>query len=191
MLKLREGWEVSVDFSTGWNWIHRTGGDVDDSFAACSPGGLVIAYPFGNGELEDCKFDSIEQAHEYLLSVGSQSPWHDARPDGRTTGLDEYQTLALRTAGDPGSPDWITEKLLGLSEECGETLGLVKKAEFHGRELDREALKKELGDVLWYLSTIAHFYNFRMSDIATANVDKLRKRYPQGFNVEASLNRKD
>lgn len=191
MLKLREGWEVSVDFSTGWNWIHRTGGDVDDSFAACSPGGLVIAYPFGGRELEDCKFDSIENAHAYLIASGSDSPWHDAANDARVTGLDEYQKYTLRTAGDIYGEGWIVEKLLGLSEECGETLGLIKKAEFHGRALDRDALKKELGDVLWYLSTIAHFYNLTLSDVATANVDKLRKRYPQGFNVEASLNRKD
>ena len=191
MLKLREGWEVFTDYPTVFQWIHRTGDDVDDSFAACDADGCVIAYPFGGRELEDCKFDSIEEAHAFLIASGSESPWYNAPDDSRVTGLDEYQTYALRTAGDPGRDEWLFEKLLGLSEECGETLGLIKKAEFHGRALDRDALKKELGDVLWYLSTIAHWYGLTLSDVATANVDKLRKRYPQGFNVEASLNRKD
>ena len=190
MLKLKEGWEVSTDYATGWDWIHRSDAEIENSFAACSSKGLVIAYPFGGRELEDSEFDSIEAAHEFLIALRSESPWYDA-PDARVTGLDEFQRITLRTAGDIYADGWIVEKLLGLSEEVGETLGLIKKAEFHGRELDRDALKKELGDVLWYLSTIARFFNLTLSDVATANVEKLRKRYPQGFNVEASRNRKD
>ena len=103
--------------------------------------------------------------------------------------MNDYQREVLRTAGDPTPDGWLFEKLLGLSEECGEVLALIKKAEFHGRELDRDALKKELGDVLWYLAAIAHWYGFDLGDVAAANVEKLRRRYPDGFSVEASRNR--
>jgi len=105
--------------------------------------------------------------------------------------LDEYQTEALRTAGDVNSQGWLFEKLLGLPEEVGEMLGKVKKAEFHGRTADVEALKKELGDVLWYIACLSHWYGFRLSEVATTNVEKLRTRYPDGFSVERSLNRID
>ena len=105
--------------------------------------------------------------------------------------LDDYQREALRTAGDANATDWLFEKLLGLSEEVGEVLGKVKKAEFHGRTTDFEGIKKELGDVLWYVACIAHWYGFDLSAVASANVEKLRKRYPDGFSIERSVNRID
>ena len=105
--------------------------------------------------------------------------------------LDEYQQAALRTAGNPAAQGWLFEKLLGLPEEVGEVLGAVKKAEFHGHAMSHEKIKKELGDVLWYVACIAHWYGFDLSDVASANVEKLRKRYPDGFSVEASRNRGD
>ena len=105
--------------------------------------------------------------------------------------LDEYQTEALRTAGDVNATGWLFEKLLGLPEEVGEVLGKIKKAEFHGRATDVEAIKKELGDVLWYVACLSHWYGFQLSEVATANVEKLRIRYPDGFSVERSINRTD
>jgi NTP pyrophosphatase (non-canonical NTP hydrolase) len=105
--------------------------------------------------------------------------------------MNDYQREALRTAGDPAAPGWLFEKLLGLPEECGEVLGTIKKAEFHGRATDRDAIRKELGDVLWYVATIAHWYGFDLGDVASTNVEKLRRRYPDGFSVERSVNRGD
>jgi NTP pyrophosphatase (non-canonical NTP hydrolase) len=55
--------------------------------------------------------------------------------------------------------------------------------------LDREKLRNELGDVLWYVATMASDLGIPLSDVASANVDKLRKRYPEGFSVERSVNR--
>ena len=76
MLKLREGWEVYVDFS-GWYWIHRTGEHFTNSFAACDNDGGVFAYQFGRTDWEDYKVDSIEEAHEFLIKGGSESPWEE------------------------------------------------------------------------------------------------------------------
>ena len=105
--------------------------------------------------------------------------------------MNDYQREALRTAGDPAAPDWLFEKLLGLPEEVGEVLGVIKKAEFHGRATDRDAIRKELGDVLWYVAMIAHWYGCDLGAVAAANVEKLRRRYPDGFSVWRSVNRGD
>ena len=105
--------------------------------------------------------------------------------------LDEYQQAALRTAGNPAAQGWLFEKLLGLPEEVGEVLGSIKKAEFHGHMTSSESIKKELGDVLWYVACIAHWYGYTLSDVASTNIEKLRRRYPDGFSAYRSVNRGD
>ena len=105
--------------------------------------------------------------------------------------LDEYQQAALRTAGNPAAQGWLFEKLLGLPEEVGEVLGSIKKAEFHGHVTSSESIKKELGDVLWYVACIAHWYGYTLSDVASTNIEKLRRRYPDGFSAYRSVNRGD
>jgi NTP pyrophosphatase (non-canonical NTP hydrolase) len=105
--------------------------------------------------------------------------------------LDDYQREALRTAGNPAAQGWLFEKLLGLPEEVGEVLGSIKKAEYHGHVTSSESIKKELGDVLWYVACIAHWYGYTLSDVASTNIEKLRRRYPDGFSVHRSVNRGD
>lgn len=108
------------------------------------------------------------------------------------TGLDEYQSLALRTAmGLDNQQGMIEYSALGLTGEAGEAAEIVKKVYYHGHPLDRDALKNELGDVLWYAAVMAHALGFSLSEVAEANVDKLRKRYPDGFSTERSLNREE
>ena len=78
---------------------------------------------------------------------------------------------------------------LGLSGEVGETLDMIKKWIFHEKELDTEHLKKELGDIMWYMAMMCHSFGFDLDEIMQMNVDKLRARYPEGFNVERANNR--
>jgi NTP pyrophosphatase (non-canonical NTP hydrolase) len=78
---------------------------------------------------------------------------------------------------------------MGLAGEAGEVVDLLKKHLGHGHDLDKVKLTKELGDVLWYVSAIAQSAGLDLGEIAHANVEKLRKRYPNGFSVEASRNR--
>jgi len=105
--------------------------------------------------------------------------------------LDEYQQAALRTAGDANATGWRFEKRLGLREEVGEVLGAIKKAEYHGHMTSSESIKKELGDVLWYVACIAHWYGYTLSDVASTNIEKLQRRYPDGFSAYRSVNRGD
>lgn len=107
-----------------------------------------------------------------------------------TTTLDEYQIAALRSA-DMGldQRDLLLKNALGLGGEAGEVLDHIKKHVYHGHPLDREYVKKELGDLLWYIAAEADAVELTLEEVATANIEKLRKRYPDGFSKAASLNR--
>ena len=106
--------------------------------------------------------------------------------------FNEYQKLALRTAGNHGDFDkTMMYTALGLNGEAGEVAEHIKKAFFHGHELDREKLEKELGDVLWYLAVMADTLDLALEDIARHNIEKLARRYPHGFSEERSRNRSE
>lgn len=103
--------------------------------------------------------------------------------------LNDYQTISGRTANRHDYE--LANYGLGLTGESGEVADLIKKSMFHGHKVDKSEIKKELGDVLWYLANIATLAGLTLEEIATANVDKLMKRYPNGFDKEASVNRVD
>lgn len=103
--------------------------------------------------------------------------------------IDEYQRLAARTIAKGLSREGIERHALyGLAGEVGEVLSLFQK-ELQGHGLDHEHLKRELGDVLWMVSELATAEGWSLSGVAMANVEKLRKRYPDGFEAERSLHR--
>jgi NTP pyrophosphatase (non-canonical NTP hydrolase) len=79
--------------------------------------------------------------------------------------------------------------LAGLSGEVGEWSDLVKKVLWHEHPLDEDQYIKELGDVLFYIAEACSVRGLRLEDVAQANQDKLRLRYPDGFSATASLNR--
>jgi NTP pyrophosphatase (non-canonical NTP hydrolase) len=60
---------------------------------------------------------------------------------------------------------------------------MVKKAAWHGKPIDPATMQDELGDVLWYLADIASHLGLSLDDIAAGNIDKLHRRYPDGFVV--------
>lgn len=72
---------------------------------------------------------------------------------------------------------------LGLSGEAGEVTDEIKKHVFHGKGLDTAALIKEVGDVLWYADRILMMVGATIEDAMQANVDKLRARYPEGWDA--------
>ncbi len=70
---------------------------------------------------------------------------------------------------------------LGISGEAGEVTDLIKKAEFHGATLYEDELRKELGDVLWYLVLMANANGMTLEEIMEQNVKKLCVRYPDRY----------
>lgn len=115
--------------------------------------------------------------------------------------INDYQQECLRTGS--GTPDCIylttgadskkyarlLEGLMGLNGEAGECIDIFKKNIFQGHRLDVEHLAKELGDVAWYLAISADAIGYDLETIFQMNVDKLQKRYPNGFDTELSKHR--
>lgn len=116
----------------------------------------------------------------------------------------DYQRLAMRT-NDGKNSHRLEDKLLnyayadiggildgclGLAGESGELIDLIKKWIFHGKPLDTDHAKKELGDVCWYIAMIAHSFGWNLDEILKMNIDKLKARYPEGFDPELANHRK-
>lgn len=94
--------------------------------------------------------------------------------------FNEYQEAANRTLY--GNEQVLTNCALGLAGETGQVVALVKAYTFKGKDLDKEKLVHELGDVLWYLSQIAEWADIPFNEVAQENIETLNKRYPNGFN---------
>lgn len=94
--------------------------------------------------------------------------------------FEQYQEFVQ--AGLDLTPDTDRERLMlagmGLAGEAGEVCDHAKKVAFHGSEMDRAALIKELGDVLWYYSLMLSVNNMTIEQVMEANVYKLCARYP-------------
>lgn len=106
--------------------------------------------------------------------------------------INEYQKLAMTTLNTSlNEKDILINGVMGLCGESGEAIDIVKKHLAQGHELDREALIKELGDIAWYLAETATVLDVSLEEVLTLNIEKLKKRYPKGFDVEKSIERMD
>jgi NTP pyrophosphatase (non-canonical NTP hydrolase) len=110
--------------------------------------------------------------------------------------FDEYQKLASRTMkrekGEELPRDMnLAVMSLGLAGESGEVVDMVKKFVGHGHTIDIEKLTKELGDVMWYLAAICEAMGISFDAVAESNIEKLKRRYPEGFTYDSSRNRKE
>ena len=99
--------------------------------------------------------------------------------------INEYQKLAMTTLNpNLDKKDVLINGVMGLCGESGEVIDIVKKHLAQGHELDREKIIKELGDVAWYMAEIATVLDVDLEDVFIQNIEKLKKRYPEGFSVE-------
>lgn len=104
--------------------------------------------------------------------------------------INEYQKLAMTTLNpELREKDVLINGVMGLCGESGEAIDIVKKWLAQGHELDKEKLAKELGDICWYVAETATALGIPLEDIMTANIEKLKKRYPEGFDTARSVNR--
>ena len=104
--------------------------------------------------------------------------------------INTYQTLALQSLNkELKKDDVLINSVMGLCGESGEAIDIVKKWFAQGHPLDKEHLREELGDIAWYLAEAAFALDIDLEEILKANLEKLAKRYPKGFDKEASLKR--
>lgn len=101
-----------------------------------------------------------------------------------------YQEQAIRTLADSKPLSLKDTSLvmgaLGLAGEAGETADYIKKVIFHGNPLDKDILKKELGDVCWYIAAICQLTDLSFDDVLKSNIEKLKRRHPYKFTQETA-----
>ena len=121
-----------------------------------------IQYSFGGSAIPPCVFVS------YKVNMN----------------FNDYQTKSRKTAGYPAVGHPVIYPTLGLVNEAGEVAGKIKKVfrdkEGQFSEETREALKAELGDVLWYISQVATELDLSLDEIAEHNIAKLYDRLERG-----------
>lgn len=115
--------------------------------------------------------------------------------------MNEYQQLAQRTSNTHTISSKIENGCMELNGEAGECIDLLKKYLYQEHELDKEKMAEELGDVLWYCAKLAKGLGITLGEVADLsvtlgevaerNIDKLRRRYPEGFDAERSINREE
>ena len=104
--------------------------------------------------------------------------------------FNEYQQKASRTMNWKLSyGDQEQHALHGLASEVGEVHSIYQK-QYQGHFIDYEHVKKEIGDVLWFVAELCTANDWLMDEIAEENIRKLEVRYPDGFDKDKSLHRK-
>lgn len=137
------------------------------------------------------KLRDVESLNDSLMKELARR--QGCQTDIREHDADIYQLDVLKYA-----PDYqhympnVLYAAIGICGEAGEVSELVKKYAYHGHAMDTEHLARELGDVLWYVSYMAHLFGYSLGEIMAMNQDKLAKRYPDGkFDAERSRNREE
>lgn len=102
--------------------------------------------------------------------------------------INDYQIMAFRTVAQKDAVSMELHALHGMVGEIGELHSLYQK-NFQGHKFDKLHAKKELGDLLWFIAEYCSAMGWSMSDVAQMNIDKLKARFPEGFEADKSLNR--
>ncbi|GCF11333.1 nucleoside triphosphate pyrophosphohydrolase family protein [Dictyobacter arantiisoli] len=105
--------------------------------------------------------------------------------------IQEYAQEIHRTCNLEDPKELLTLTALGIAGESGEIVDTLKKFLYHQHDLDVPELCKEVGDLLWYMTLLCDTLGLTMHDVMEANVKKLRKRYPDGFDAQRSRVREE
>lgn len=80
---------------------------------------------------------------------------------------------------------------LGLSGEVGEVTDMIKKSIMYNKDIDKEKILLECGDVLWYMNILLNHLGSDFETVMKMNINKLKKRYPNGFDKKDAIEQKD
>lgn len=139
--------------------------------------------------MDICVVCGVEIPEGYGMLCPSCRKKSEEEPNTMT--INEYQHLAMRTVNpELGTNDLLLDGLMGLNGEAGEAIDLLKKHLFQGHKFDQQHMAKELGDIAWYLALSVNAIGYPLEDILKMNIEKLRERYPGGFEKSRSTSRK-
>lgn len=110
--------------------------------------------------------------------------------DGITA--NDYQRAAMRTDNkEQTEEERMLDALFGLCGEAGEVMDAYKKHRFQGHESYKDEMIIELSDTLWYAAKLADVLGVTLGEVMERNIEKLKKRFPEGFSKDRSINRKE
>jgi NTP pyrophosphatase (non-canonical NTP hydrolase) len=105
-----------------------------------------------------------------------------SRKTNKKVNLRKYQKLCKNTAKSFKDKDKeISDWGLGVAGEAGDLAGCIKKTIYHGND-QRGGIRENIGDTMWYLAMICNSFGWQLEEILAENIEKLKKRYPKGFN---------
>lgn len=128
---------------------------------------------------------------EFLKVVAALGTINWIEVGGKQMDIKEFQNKSTRTINHALTTEQLISNMcMGISGETGEVIDIIKKHLYQGHDLNKEHLTEELGDVMFYITNLATLVGIDMQEVLQNNVDKLLKRYPNGFDKEKSINRK-
>lgn len=95
--------------------------------------------------------------------------------------INQYQVLAMKTKKALGESFDLVHSVYGLCGEVGEYADAVKKHQIYGRGFDIENAAEEIGDILWFCALASECLGIDLNEIASRNIEKLAKRYPDRY----------
>lgn len=102
----------------------------------------------------------------------------------------EFQRVSTRTLNKELSKEQqVSNMIFGANGELGEVTDILKKHLYQGHRIDKQHLSEEIGDAMFYLVNLATLFNLEFEDILEGNINKLKARYPEGFDRERSIKR--
>lgn len=155
--------------------------------------------PFENYDWNQMAMEELLDLTQYLMKENFRLK-QQLRECNTEMRLNEFQEMSKRTMPNGGvsidgkmqySAHNVGNYAMGLAGESGEVIDYLKKVLHHGHAIDRDVFIKECGDVLHYLSGLCTMFDISLEEVATINILKLKKRYPNGFNKKDSIERKD
>lgn len=105
--------------------------------------------------------------------------------------IHEFQSLAMITAKELPRQVALLHLVSLLADEVGELASAIKKAEVYQQKYDFENIEEEIGDILWATAYAANVFGMSLETCARKNLDKLAKRYPDGYSDENAVQRLD
>lgn len=107
------------------------------------------------------------------------------------TQFDDYQVLARRTQNmELTQAQRLRHALFGMASEVGEIHAIYQKG-YQGHEVMVDKVVDECSDLMWFIAELCDALGVQMNDVAQYNIEKLKKRFPDGFDPERSLHREE